>query len=206
MQTNNNPRITSILRLADRGGLSKISADLLSQKLLDLYLADTRRNNGLHLRWQRKASIELAMLTVNDLRTQLKKRKNKAAKLILDGLEKLQGNKEAAAVFLIAAEEVLKTESEKQKERGNTPKREDPLNAEIRKILTRQSDITTREIIDRLTSQAGNGGVIIDYDDHFIIYKESKPPHSEHSAAISGMQTRVNRVKKNMLKGIKKTS
>lgn len=205
MQTINNPRITSILRLAERGNLSKISADILSQKLLDLYLADVRRNNGLHLRWQRKESIELAMLTVDDLRTQLKKRKNKVATLILDGLEKLQGNNEAAEVFLNAAEEVLKTESEKQRERGNTPKRENPLNAEIRKILTRQSDIPTSEIIDRLTSKAGNGGVIIDYDDHFIIYKDSKPPFKELSAAISGMQTRVNRVKKNMLNGIKTT-
>lgn len=199
-----NPKIDSLLRRISRGDFSQKSSNALSHKLLNLYIAQIRKDKGLHLRWQFRESIELAMLTVKDLRTQLKTRKNKIASAILKGLEAMQGGEEATDHFLAAAEESLKTESARQTALGNKPKREDPLNAEIRKLLIRQPDLTTPEIIDRLTSMAGNDGTIIKYDDHFIIYKDY-PPTDEGSAAISGMPGRVARVRKNMLCGINTT-
>lgn len=118
------------------------------QKILNLVVFHRRKLSGLHFRWHKNASIELALLTIEELRSR-KKSDPVANKLYeIAALTELQP--EVIEKILDTAETYFIGESAKQSARAKTPRKISAVEIEIAKYVKQTPDISPDEIIKKL--------------------------------------------------------
>lgn len=183
------------LRLKPVGEFNRENFYKSGFELLSLLFAYVRKQNGVHLRWNRSEANRLALMTIGQLKA--KKKTNPVLNQIYDAILKhANQNKPLAEDLLNIAETKIDELSSSQRKKALT-KRINLLDELIESYVRRNEFISTEDVISRLHTDKGNGdGVIINIDHNQVTYKHEKKVKSARTAAISGIGNRVTNARK----------
>jgi hypothetical protein len=127
-------------------------------KLLNLLFAYKRSQYKLHLRWNKEASNQLALITVQELAA--KKKTDPVLNGIHKALVKLSADKEDVVQDLLeTAEHRIDEISKSQTAKAKAERELNPVLKRAKHYHEKYPDLSPREIIDRLKNDAGTNKI-----------------------------------------------
>jgi len=169
------------LRLKPVGEFNRENFYKSGFELLSLLFAYVRKQNGVHLRWNRSEANRLALVTVGQLKA--KKKTDPILNQVYDMIMELAGNNKALVDQLLNLAEIRIDEiSRSQSKKARTLRMLNPAYKLILGYLKINNELTASEIISKLEDEKGMG-VITDYDEERIYY--SNPDRVTDSPSIT---------------------
>lgn len=166
-------------------------------KLLNLLFAYKRSQYKLHLRWDKEASNQLALITVQELAA--KKKTDPVLNGIHKALLKLSNDKENVIQDLLeTAEHRIDEISVSQRKKATTERELNPVLKRAKHYHDKYPDLSPREIIDRLQNDEG-AYHINSFDEELkkFFYDEiGKKKPREKSISLASVQNYIAKLRK----------
>lgn len=166
-------------------------------KLLNLLFAYKRSQYKLHLRWNREASNQLALITIQELAAQ--KKTDPVLNGIYKALLKLaDDNKDAVQELLGTAEVRIDEISTSQRAKATAERELNPVLKRAKHYHEKYPDLSPQEIINRLKNDAGSHN-INSFDDElekFFYDEMGKKYPREKAITKASVQNYISKLRK----------
>lgn len=177
------------LNKAISGELADISPEISTAKLISLFLALRRNEIGLHLRWNKLESIQLGLITVEEVlakhpKTITEQKLQEAIKVLGKG-----GDEVILKLILESYESLENVESEKQRNRAKTQRAPSPVERRIGDLLKTYPEISNEQIHSELADEFEV------YDGFYEFANPSKPDQTK-KIAISSVKNIATKIRK----------
>ncbi len=191
-------RLDKYVEKIRKGKLKDSSFEATGFELLRLLFAYRRSQYGLNLRWHKAESLNLAWLTIQELKS--RKKKDPVLNGIYDSLTILgNGNKALVQKLLETAEKRLEEISSSQSAKAQGSREPNPVITRAMHHLQKNKDLESWEIIELIKSDVGNHK-INSYDDElekfFYTYIEKKSYSVEKSITLGAVRNAITKLKK----------
>ena len=165
-------------------------------KLLNLLFAYKRSQYQLHLRWDREASNQLALITVKELAA--KKKTDPVLNGIHKALLKLSDDKEEVVQDLLETAELRIDEiSTSQRAKAKAERELNPVLKRAKHYHEKYPDLSPREILDRLKKDAGTYNInSFDEELENFFYDEiGKKKPREKDISLASVQNHISKLR-----------
>ena len=194
-------RLDRYIFRVERGRFNGVPYEQTVDELLNRLFAYVRKENNLHLRWNKAESDFFSLITLDELENSKGSDQllNKISEVItiLAGNDQVAAQKtldKAKAKLLEAGEFRINEVSSAQRERAKTSRAPNPLYQRVIDILAINDDLSTPEILDVLRREK-SFGVVEDYDEEKFYYIDPKKPSNSPSLSMGTIRNMISKLK-----------